>query len=45
MKAITNSNIENLNFEVLSENELNQICGGVEPTKSRDKDIYDFEED
>ncbi|WP_319228599.1 hypothetical protein [Draconibacterium orientale] len=45
MKAITKISIENLKFEVLDKSELNRVRGGVEPPKTRDKDIYDFEED
>ncbi|WP_297089570.1 hypothetical protein [uncultured Draconibacterium sp.] len=45
MIAITENNIEKLNFEVLTQTELNELRGGVEPPKSRDKDIFDFEEE
>ncbi|WP_303924228.1 hypothetical protein [Draconibacterium sediminis] len=44
MKAITTKNIEDFNFEILTRNELNELRGGGQPN-SRDKDIYEFEED
>lgn len=42
---IQENNIEKLNFVVLTETEMNEIRGGVEPPRSRDKDIYDFDEE
>ena len=44
MRAVTR-NIENFHFELLSQIEMIEVRGGVEPPKTRDKDIYDFEED
>lgn len=45
MKVIANIFTEcQSDFEVLTEEALNEIRGGGKP-KSRDKDIYDFEED
>ncbi|WP_157493667.1 bacteriocin [Draconibacterium sediminis] len=46
MKAITiqDNNLENFGFEVLTQNELNEVRGGGTP-KSRDKDVFDFEEE
>jgi len=48
MKAITIQNtsqeLNNFDFEVLSQNELNEVRGGGQPN-SRDKDIFDFEEE
>ena len=47
MKAITIQSTDNLNnfvFDVLSHEELNEVRGGGTP-KSRDKDIFDFEEE
>ncbi|WP_163323485.1 MULTISPECIES: hypothetical protein [Draconibacterium] len=47
MKAITmisQYNSDNFDFEVLSQEELNEVRGGGTPN-SRDKDIYDFEEE
>ena len=43
MKAITTKNIDDFNFEILTKYELNEVRGGGTP-KSRDKDIYEFEE-
>ncbi|WP_297099802.1 hypothetical protein [uncultured Draconibacterium sp.] len=48
MKAITIHNtsleLDNFGFDVLSQEELNEVRGGGQP-KSRDKDIFDFEEE
>ena len=47
MKAITmisQYNSDNFDFEVLSQEELNEVRGVGTPN-SRDKDIYDFEEE
>ena len=46
MKAITiqDNNIENFGFEVLTQNELNEVRGGGTP-RTRDKDVFDFEEE
>lgn len=44
MKAITNK-IDDFNFEMLSQIEMNELRGGVEPPRTRDKDIFEFEED
>ncbi|WP_319481023.1 hypothetical protein [uncultured Draconibacterium sp.] len=45
MKVIANFFTEsNRDFEVLSEEAMNEVRGGGQP-KSRDKDIYDFEEE
>ena len=44
MKAITIPLIENLIFDVLSQEELNNVRGGGTP-KTRDKDIFEFEEE
>ncbi|SES67042.1 hypothetical protein SAMN05444285_101141 [Draconibacterium orientale] len=47
MKAITiqsQYNLDNFGFDVLSQEELNEVRGGGTP-KSRDKDIFDFEEE
>ncbi|MDX8339900.1 hypothetical protein SLH46_11940 [Draconibacterium sp. IB214405] len=48
MKAITlqdnNKKLNNFGFEILSRNELNEVRGGGKP-KSRDKDVFDFEEE
>lgn len=47
MKAIAiqnNNKLENFVFEILSQNELNEIRGGGKP-KTRDKDVFDFEEE
>lgn len=44
MKVIADFFAEKVNdFEVLSEEALNELRGGGKP-KSRDKDIYEFEE-
>ncbi|MBN2635369.1 MAG: hypothetical protein JXR61_03805 [Prolixibacteraceae bacterium] len=45
MKVIASFFTENKSdFEVLSEEAMNEVRGGGTP-KSRDKDIYEFEED
>ncbi|WP_163323486.1 MULTISPECIES: hypothetical protein [Draconibacterium] len=45
MKVIANFFTEsNSDFEVLSNDAMNEVRGGGTP-KSRDKDIYDFEEE
>jgi hypothetical protein len=44
MKAIAYKNILNADFQVLTQDELNEIRGGGTP-KTRDKDIYEFEEE
>lgn len=47
MKAITtqnNNNLENFGFEGLSQTELIEVRGGGKP-KTRDKDVFDFEEE
>ncbi|WP_346863330.1 hypothetical protein [uncultured Draconibacterium sp.] len=41
----TKNAFEVLSFDVLTSNEMNQVRGGVEPPRSRDKDIYDFDEE
>ncbi|MCY1722787.1 hypothetical protein OU798_20740 [Prolixibacteraceae bacterium Z1-6] len=33
-----------LGFDVLSSNEMNEVRGGIEPPKSRDKDVFDYDE-
>lgn len=44
MKVIASSYMEKINeFEVLSEEAMNEVRGGSTP-RSRDKDIYEFEE-
>ncbi|WP_297089569.1 hypothetical protein [uncultured Draconibacterium sp.] len=46
MKVIADIFAESVkDFEILSEDVLNDIRGGVKPPKSRDKDIFDFEEE
>ncbi|WP_321372978.1 hypothetical protein [uncultured Draconibacterium sp.] len=45
MKAITNKYKQDFNFEVLSQDELYEVRGGIEPPKTRDKDVFEFEED
>ncbi|WP_346863331.1 hypothetical protein [uncultured Draconibacterium sp.] len=45
MKTTTENIFDLFNFASLSENEMNQVRGGVEPPRSRDKDIYDFDEE
>ncbi|WP_321344300.1 hypothetical protein [uncultured Draconibacterium sp.] len=45
MKAIIKKyNLGEMTFEVLTSDELMEVRGGGTP-KTRDKDIYDFEED
>ena len=45
MKVIANLFTENnKDFEILSEDAMNEVRGGGTP-KSRDKDIFDFEEE
>ncbi|WP_321995766.1 hypothetical protein [Draconibacterium orientale] len=45
MKVIANFFTENnIDFEILSEDALNEVRGGGQP-RSRDKDIFDFEEE
>ncbi|WP_319266326.1 hypothetical protein [uncultured Draconibacterium sp.] len=45
MKVIADIFTENKSyFEVLSDEAMNEVRGGGTP-KTRDKDIYDFEED
>ncbi|WP_303924230.1 hypothetical protein [Draconibacterium sediminis] len=45
MKVIANFFTENKrDFEVLSQEAMNEVRGGGQPN-SRDKDIYEFEED
>ncbi|MBN2635370.1 MAG: hypothetical protein JXR61_03810 [Prolixibacteraceae bacterium] len=47
MKAITIQSLDkldNFGFDVLSQEEMNEVRGGGTP-KSRDKDIYEFEEE
>ena len=45
MKVIANQFKENnFDFEVLSKEAMNEVRGGGQP-KSRDKDIFEFEED
>ena len=44
MKAITIQPIDNFGFDVLTHEELNELRGGGTP-KSRDKDIFEFEEE
>lgn len=41
----TENTFESFGFELMNAEAMNNVRGGVEPTKSRDKDIYDFEED
>ncbi len=46
MKAIVDLFAESTRgFEVLTEDVMNNVRGGVEPPKSRDKDVFDFEEE
>ncbi|WP_321372976.1 hypothetical protein [uncultured Draconibacterium sp.] len=46
MKVIADFSIENINdFEVLSKELMNNVRGGVKPPKTRDKDVFEFEED
>ncbi|WP_347841176.1 hypothetical protein [uncultured Draconibacterium sp.] len=46
MKVIADIFAESVkDFEILSEDVLTDIRGGVKPPKSRDKDIFDFEEE
>ena len=45
MKVIADLYIENvLDFEVLSLDDLNEVRGGGTP-RTRDKDVFDFEEE
>ena len=47
MKAITiqlQDNLDNFGFDVLSLEKLHEVRGGGTP-RSRDKDIFDFEEE
>lgn len=45
MKVIANFFTENVSgFEVLSSEDLNEVRGGGTP-KTRDKDVFDFEEE
>ena len=47
MKKVQGQATENtfsFGFEVLSNEEMTMLKGGVEPPKSRDKDIWDVEE-
>ena len=47
MKRVQGQSTENafnLAFEVLSNEEMTMVKGGVEPIKSRDRDIFDLEE-
>ena len=45
MKVIANLFIENkTDFEVLSEKAMNEVRGGGTP-KTKDKDVFEFEED
>ncbi len=41
----TENTFEVLGFDVLTSNEMNEVRGGIEPPRSRDKDIYDFDEE
>ncbi len=43
--AIQYHNLESFGFEEITQNELNEVRGGVKPPKSRDKDVFDFEEE
>ncbi|MDX8339901.1 hypothetical protein SLH46_11945 [Draconibacterium sp. IB214405] len=46
MKVIADFFAESISgIEVLSEDVMNNIRGGVVPPKSRDKDVFDFEEE
>lgn len=48
MKRVQGQSTENtfsFGFEVLSNEEMTMLKGGIVPPKSRDKDIYDVEED
>ncbi len=45
MKATAENIFDVLGFDTLSENEMNEVRGGIEPPRSRDKDIYDFDEE
>ena len=40
----TENTFENFDFEVINEEAMSNVRGGGQP-KSRDKDIYDFEEE
>ena len=47
MKRVQGQSTENafnLAFEVLSNEEMTMLKGGIEPPKSRDKDVFDLEE-
>jgi len=47
MKRVQEQSTENtfevLGFDVLTSNEMNEVRGGVEPPKSRDKDVFDID--
>ncbi len=49
MKRVQFQSAENtfevFGFEVMNEEAMNNVRGGVEPPKSRDKDVFDFEEE
>ncbi|WP_346860923.1 hypothetical protein [uncultured Draconibacterium sp.] len=45
MKTTTENIFDLFDSASLSNNEMNQVRGGVEPPRSRDKDVYDFEEE
>ena len=38
------ANTFSFGFEVLTNEEMTMLKGGVEPPKSRDRDVYDLEE-
>ncbi|MCY1722788.1 hypothetical protein OU798_20745 [Prolixibacteraceae bacterium Z1-6] len=48
MKRVLGQSTENtfeiLGFDVLTSNEMNEVRGGIEPPKSRDKDVFDYDE-
>ncbi len=47
MKKVQGQATENtfsFDFEVLSNEEMNMLKGGAEPVKSRDRDVFDLEE-
>ncbi|WP_319228602.1 hypothetical protein [Draconibacterium orientale] len=41
----TENSFEVKGFEVMNEEAMNNVRGGVEPPRTRDKDIYEFDED
>ncbi|WP_321372973.1 hypothetical protein [uncultured Draconibacterium sp.] len=49
MKRVQFQSTENIfevsGFEVMNEEAMNNVRGGIEPPKTRDKDVFEFEED